>query len=60
MTARAAVAEGIHTRPGVKLVHKFRSQVLSMIVVNDRLIVCTERGVYRANKEMTRWRKMKL
>lgn len=47
-------------RPGFKVLHRFRSNVIDMTVFNDRLYVITERGAYRSNKAATRWYRVKI
>ncbi len=48
-------------RPGIKLVHRFRSNVVDMTTIGDRLIVILASGkVYRSNKKATRWYRIKL
>lgn len=48
----------MNRRPDSKLVHRFRSKVLAMQVYEGQLFVLTERGVYRPDKKMKRWRKV--
>lgn len=53
------VSERMHTRPGIKLIHRFRSNVVSMTTFRDRIIVLLESGkAYRSNSDGTRWYKM--
>ena len=44
------------TRPGIKLLHRFRANVTGVAVCNDRLLVTLENGkAYRSNLKQTRW-----
>lgn len=52
----------INARPGMKLVHRFRSQIMGMTTVgeDERIIVVLASGkVYRSNKKLTRWYRIK-
>lgn len=49
--------EPLSTRVGT-LVHRFRSNVLDLLVVQDRLLALTERGLYMQDKNGKRWRKV--
>lgn len=40
------------------VLHRFRSKVLGLATVNDRLCASTERGVYMMDKNGKRWRKI--
>jgi len=46
-------------RPKWKCLHRFRSNVIGLKVINERLYATTERGVYRSNLAGTRWYKVK-
>lgn len=51
-----SVSERMHTRPGVELVHTFRSHVVSMTNYRGRILVVLESGkAYRSNLKATRW-----
>lgn len=51
-----SVSERMHTRSGIKLVHRFRSNVVSMTTFQDRILVVLESGkAYRSNAKATRW-----
>jgi hypothetical protein len=51
-----SVSERMHTRPGVELVHTFRSHVVSMTNYQGRILVVLESGkAYRSNAKGTRW-----
>jgi hypothetical protein len=45
-------------RPGCKVIHRFRSDVYDMKIINGKLIVCTSNGAYRIGKN-NRFRKIK-
>jgi hypothetical protein len=50
------VSARLHKRPGAKLVHRFRSNVVGMDRFRDWIIVVLENGkAYRSNKAVTRW-----
>jgi hypothetical protein len=53
------VSARLHTRPGIKLVHRFRSQVVEMATFNDQVLVVLANGkAYRSNLKVTRWYKI--
>ncbi len=46
-------------RPGVKCLHRFRSNVVAMTVFRERIIVLLDSGkAYRSNAKLTRWYKI--
>ena len=42
-----------------KLIHKFRSPIRDLAVVNNRLVVTTDVGVYRKDRNSLRFRLVK-
>lgn len=49
-------SDSFTVRPGGKVLHKFRSRIVNMEIVNGRLWVALASGyIYRSNKAMTRW-----
>ena len=54
------VSERLHKRPGIKKLHTFRSQVVSMTTFSGRIVVILANGKsYRSNDKVTRWYKLK-
>lgn len=45
-------------RPGIRVMHSFRSKVLGLTTVDDRLLALTERGAYLMDRNGKRWRKV--
>lgn len=56
MNADSLETSDFNVRPGIKCLHRFRSNVVAMTKFNNRIVVALANGkAYRSNLKLTRW-----